>query len=391
MRPYFWPLTAMVILQVAGSIMLFAVAVLAPAIAPDLGIEPAEVGFYSALVFLGASVGSLFSAVPIARLGPVRASQIGLLVSAGALLIPGLGSWTLALLAGLAVGLGYGPFTPASTQILTAVSEDHERPLVLSIKQAAAPLGTMLGGAILPSLALSLGWLEALAAVSIAAVVAAVAVQPMRGPTDRRDAGSEAPTRFALGLLVQNPALRRLTAAALLFSATQMCAFTFIVGDLVDRIGLEFRLAGLTFSIMGIGGFVARLVWGWLAERFVRARALLTLLGLAGGLSLLGFVLMSPSWPFLAVAAVAGLVGVTVAGWNGVFLSEVVQVIPRAQLASAVGTTMCFLYSGLVIGPAAFSSVVSLSGSYPLAYGGLALACATGGVLVWRTGGTETS
>ena len=148
MKPYMWPLAAMAILQVGGSIMLFAVVVVAPELAPDLGIEPTQIGFYSALVFLGASPGALFSPGPIRRFGAIRMSQLGLIVSSVVLLAPLLGSWWIALLGGLLVGVGYGPFTPASTQILTSVTNDRERPFVLAIKQSAAPFGVMLGGAL---------------------------------------------------------------------------------------------------------------------------------------------------------------------------------------------------------------------------------------------------
>ena len=101
--------------------MLFAVVVLAPELAPDLGIEPTQIGFYSALVWVGASTGSLFSPGPIRRFGAVRMSQLGLALSSIVLLAPLIGSWWVTLLGGLLVGFGYGPFTPGSTQILTNV------------------------------------------------------------------------------------------------------------------------------------------------------------------------------------------------------------------------------------------------------------------------------
>tara|TARA_Y100000590_G_scaffold83153_1_gene92655 strand:+ start:3971 stop:5149 length:1179 start_codon:yes stop_codon:yes gene_type:complete len=382
MKPYFWPLSAMVILQIAGSLMLFAVVVLAPELAPDLGIEPTQIGFYSALVWVGASTGSLFSPGPIRRFGAVRMSQLGLALSSIVLLAPLIGSWWVTLLGGLLVGFGYGPFTPGSTQILTNVTQEHERPLVLAIKQAAAPIGVMLGGALLPSIALKWGWQAALLCVTAFGFLFAFAVQPLRKFTDERRTEEEQSRTFALALVFSNSRLRNLTVFSFVFSASQMCVFTFLVIDMVERIGLEYRLAGFSLAIVQVGGFVSRLVWGYLSERWIPGRILLVAISIMGSISLIGLASTDERWSFVAIGFICALLGMTIAGWNGIFLAEVVKGIPKEQLASAVGTAVCFLYSGLVVGPALFSAVVYLTDSYPSAYMGLAAVVGFSGLLV---------
>ena len=376
----------MVVLQIAGSVMLFAVAILAPKLGPDLGIDGAQIGFYTSLVFLGAAIGSLFSPGPIRRFGPIRTSQFGMLAAATALLLPGAQSWSLALVGGIAVGLGYGPFTPASTQILTAVTEDRDRPFVLAVKQSGAPFGVMLGGALLPTFALWYGWFAGLVAVSVFALICAAAVEPLRKTTDAHslgDPGEGMP--FAWSLLRNDPRLRKLTMASFLFAGVQMCTFTFLVIDLVDRIGMDYRLAGIALSITQAGGVLSRLVWGYLSERRIAGRHILLGIAVFGALAMLGLAAMQPGWSFLPVAGIAALSGITIAGWNGVFISEVVRVVPRDQLATAVGTTICFVYSGLVVGPALFSAVAEHTGSMSSAYTGLALASAISGILIARS------
>ena len=286
-------------------------------------------------------------------------SQLGLALSSIVLLAPLIGSWWVTLLGGLLVGFGYGPFTPGSTQILTNVTQDHERPLVLAIKQAAAPIGVMLGGALLPSIALKWGWQAALLCVTAFGFLFAFAVQPLRKFTDERRTEEEQSRTFALALVFSNSRLRNLTVFSFVFSASQMCVFTFLVIDMVQRIGLEYRLAGFALAIVQVGGFVSRLVWGYLSERWIPGRIL-----------------------FVAIGFICALLGMTIAGWNGIFLAEVVKDIPKEQLASAVGTTVCFLYSGLVVGPALFSAVVYLTDSYTSAYMGLAAVVGFSGLLV---------
>ncbi len=164
-----------------------------------------------------------------------------------------------------------------------------------------------------------------------------------------------------------------------------MCVFTFLVIDLVERIGMDYRLAGLALSAMQVGGVLSRLVWGYLSERWVPGRTLLIGIAIVGSLSLFGLASVEETWGFLPVAALCALGGITIAGWNGIFLAEVVKSLPREQLASAVATVVCFLYSGLVVGPAAFGGLVQLTGSYPVAYSGLGFAVAFAGILVWTT------
>jgi predicted MFS family arabinose efflux permease len=243
----------------------------------------------------------------------------------------------------------------------------------------------MLGGALLPSIALKWGWPAALLCVTGFGFLIAFAVQPLRRLTDEvRTEGGESPT-FALALVLKDSRLRNLTVVSFVFSASQMCVFTFLVIDLVERIGMEYRLAGFALAIVQVGGFVSRLVWGYLSERWIPGRVLLIAISVMGSVSLVGLALTKESSSFVAIGCICLSLGMTIAGWNGIFLAEVVKSIPKEHLAAAVGTTVCFLYSGLVVGPALFSAVAYLTDSYPSAYIGLAVVVGIAGTLLYRT------
>ena len=56
------------------------------------------------------------------------------------------------------IGLGYGPITPASSQVLARTTPPARMALTFSIKQTGVPAGAALAGAVLPALALAVGW-----------------------------------------------------------------------------------------------------------------------------------------------------------------------------------------------------------------------------------------
>jgi hypothetical protein len=69
-------------IQIYTSLAATAPAVLAPALAFDLGITPRWIGVFASLVYAGAMLGSLGSAGFIARYGAIRVSQASVLFCA---------------------------------------------------------------------------------------------------------------------------------------------------------------------------------------------------------------------------------------------------------------------------------------------------------------------
>jgi len=62
------------------STAVYCAPVMAPAAAPALGLSPAAVGYFVTLVYIGSMVGTATAGGWSARFGPIRVSQIGLLL-----------------------------------------------------------------------------------------------------------------------------------------------------------------------------------------------------------------------------------------------------------------------------------------------------------------------
>jgi predicted MFS family arabinose efflux permease len=383
--------TAAVALIVTLAIQVFtsfagtAAAVLAPEIAADFAISPRLIGVFVGLLYVGSSLASLLCGGFIARYGAIRVSQACVLLCAAglaavALLPPG---WALLLLAApLLIGIGYGPITPASSQVLARTTPATRMGLVFSVKQTGVPVGTALAGALLPLLALAFGWRAAFFYAAAAGAAIALLAQPTRA---RLDADREADHRFSLAaignllrLVLRRPALAELALLGLIYAAAQLCLLSFLVVYLTESLGISLVTAGLALSAVSLGGIAGRIAWGTVADRWLSPRVMLGLLGCVAGACAWLTTGFSNGWHPLALYAVCTLYGATALGWNGVQLAEVARHAPPGQAGAVTGTVGFLMFSGVVIGPPLFAGLAALTGSYRAGFavfGTLSLAC----------------
>ena len=141
---------------------------------------------------------------------------------------------------------------------------------------------------------------------------------------------------------------------------------------------------GQAFATLQTAGVVSRLALGWISDHWLLARRLLAIVGI--GMTAVGLLAaqLSPSWPLLGVFAMSALVGFVAAGWPGVYLAEIVRSVPAERVSVATGGTVAFSFLGVVVGPALFSTIVTLSGSYGLAFVAFGMVTAGVGIWLWR-------
>jgi predicted MFS family arabinose efflux permease len=233
-------------------------------------------------------------------------------------------------------------------------------------------MGGFIAGLLIPWVVVSAGWREALMVSAALGVITVIMVQPLRAKSDDdRRPGSPLSVSGVwqqLRLMAGHAGLRRLTLAGFVFAAVQACMFAFLVTYLVDHVGLDLVSAGFAYSCMHGIGVGARIAWGWIADRFVRAAVVLALLGIASATFVIMMAHFDSTWPFWSIAVVSAAAGATAAGWNGVFIAELTRVAPPDQISAATGGGIFFTYFGLVMGPTVFAALVMLSTGYMLPY-----------------------
>lgn len=361
--------------------------VLAPLAAPAIGVSANIIGVYTAVIYAAACLAAAASGGPIHRLGAIRLSQYCLLLCAAGLALAATAKPLLVLAGGLLLGVGYGPVTPASSHLLIRQTPPHRRSLVFSLKQTGVPVGGVLAEILVPALALPLGWRGAALVSAALCLLVAALVEPLhrRLDTDANPrAGYPSGVLAAIRLVLGLPALRRLALASLAFSAIQLCFSAFVVTFLTDRIGLALVTAGAVMAAAQAAGVAARILWGWIADRFLAARLLLLLLGLLMAASGAATGLITADWPVGAIAGVTMLLGASALGWNGVYLAEVAHLAPAGAAGAATGGALSLTFLGVVIGPPLFSAVVAASGSYRPAFLAAALVAAAAALTLRR-------
>jgi MFS family permease len=371
---------------------LVAMAVLTPPVfatlaAPEIGVNAHAIGLYTSLVYAAACLSAAASGGPLRRYGAIRLSQLCLVLCAAGLALAAAASLPLVLGGALVLGLGYGPVTPASSHLLIRQTPPERRALVFSIKQTGVPVGGALAGLLVPALVVALGWKGAALAAAALNLGAALAVQPLRraldsdaDPTARGERG----VLTAIRLVLAEPRLRRLALASLAFSAMQLCFSAFVVTFLSERVGLTLIAAGAVMATAQAAAIGGRILWGWVADRFVATRQLLGALGLVMAASAAALSLVMPGWPIAAIAAVTATLGASGLGWNGIYLAEVATLAPAGKAGMVTGGALSLTFLGIVVGPALFSAVVGASGSYRLAFLAASCCAAIAAVAVWR-------
>ena len=382
------PLIATLFIQVMVSMALLTLPVMAPIAAKDLAVSPAMVGVYVAITYAGAMFSSLTSGTSVTRFGPIRVSQLGLILCASGLCLCALPWLPATGLGALLIGLGYGPITPSSSQILARTTPPPQMSLVFSIKQTGVPAGSMLAGAIVPSLMLGIGWQLSLMSVALVCLISALLSQPLRDQMDdQRQPGLQlklstllAPIRMVLSHRV----LATMAGCSLMFSMVQMSLTTYLVTYLHDDLTYGLVAAGLLLSITQAGGIVGRIVWGYLADQFFSPQKMLAGLATSMALCAAATPLLLPILPVYGVWILLLLFGASAIGWNGVYLAEVAKQAPEGKASAATGGTLTFTFLGVVIGPPLFGALSTLFGTYGAGFWALAAISSLCSLVLWR-------
>jgi MFS family permease len=372
------PLLVTFSLQMAAAYILRVIPTLATALADNLGWGEGTAGFLAGIGMIGSIVFLLIGNPLTRRFGPVRASQSGLLISAvGAIML----LWpttVIAILASFFIGFGYGPSTPAGTDILHRYTPAKRRNLVFSIKQASVSIGGVLAGMVLPVALVRGGWPAVLAAVLMPVLIVVLLTQILRRQVDaKRDIGQAVGLRAFLGVdniktpllaLARSRDILKLSFAGGWLSIGHGCWLTFLVSFLVIRMGYSLELAGAMFAITQLTSIFGRIFLGAVADR-THSLMVLRVITVASAATTLALVFAAPDWPLGVLIAVVGLSGITISSWNGLQVAEISRRAPAGLVAEVAAGATLLIFIGYVLGPICFSLVLSLTARFDIAFG----------------------
>ena len=395
LNPLYLALGTMFLQQSFATTAKIVVPILAAVAFPDLGVPAVYVGIFSGFYSFCQVVVVLFCGNLIRRYGGLRMSQVGLFSILVGMVIGASGEiWAFALVA-LFVSFGVSVSTPASSQILARYAPPKHAPLVFSAKQTAVPMGFMTSGILVPFLVGLYGWRGAMIGIGLLCAGFAVMLQPTRAELDRdRDPTYPLSPRDIKGnvlLSLRDPALRLLVLTQAAFVGLTAVYTTYIVLFYTERLNYSLAEAGGLFAMATFIGLPSRLLWGYVASRWLRPNAVLAMLGfiMTVATALTGFG--SAEWPFWAVLAVAVTVNATAGGWQGVALSEVARLAPPGQVGAITGSVISLSCIGQVVLPPIFAAVLTLTGSYALGFALIAIPASVVGFMILIPGAVSST
>jgi fucose permease len=368
-------LAAMTWLQALVALALFAPG----AVAPSAHLDILSLSMFSTAVFAVGVVTSFLAGGLINHIGSLRMASLCAGAVVASMALAAFGSGPVLLLAGLCLGLAFGPETPSSTALLGRLVTDERRPLVFSIRQTGNQIGAVCGSLALPAIAVWLAPQWSYATVGACAVGGIIVFEWLR---PRYQGLTQAPPqlgmRARLALVSADRRLAGLAAASMPFSGMQLALNTYFVTLGVRELGLSHLEAGAALACAQAGGLLGRLGWGFLAMRINSARLVLISLGLGMTLCAAVFGLWGGMLGKSAQYGLAAVFGLTASGWNGVFLAEVARLAPQDRIGETTGAVLTASYAGLLATPVLISIIETFVG----------LAGAFAGLAIFAFGGT---
>ena len=362
----------MLALTVVTSLVTNSIPIFGPVAADSIGFSAAYVGYVTSIVYVSGMISALAAGNLVARHGAIRTCQAGLLLCAVGLVLIATGLTPLVVSGAVLIGLGYGPISPASSHVLAKTTPPDRMAVTFSVRQTGVPLGGFFAGLLIPSLVLLVGWQINTLLTAFVTLACILTTLRLRSELDRdRTPGKPFSIRkIAASILfvISHVELRRLALMSFAFCTVQLTLTTYLVTFLTEYLAMPFVVAGFVLAVTQLASVVARILWGWVADRFLSSNRMLALLGIVMSLASIVTALMTPLWSIVAVTALMVIFGSAAIGWNGVYMAEIARIAPPGTTAATTGASLFFAYLGGMVGPAAFASIVVSTGSYPAGF-----------------------
>jgi predicted MFS family arabinose efflux permease len=368
------------IAQTVANVGPLGIPAIASLIRVDLGLTLAQAGSFLSAYYIGPALVSLPAGTLADRWGVKRMLVLGQLVIAAGLLAASLAtSYAAFTLLLVAAGFGYGMLNPTSTKAVMGWAPAAHRATLVGLKQVGLPLGGMLGAALMPALALGLGWRVAL--VASAALIAAGAVASLVAYRDPPGAGlpPAAPgARGAVASVLTSRDLWLLAIATAVFAAMQTVWMSYLVLYLQGTVGLSLLAASRLLALAQLGGMTGRVLFGMLSDRLFagRRRLPLVLAGVSSAACTLAIASVGAGASTVGLSALAFLFGVVGIGWNGVQHTWMAELAGARAAGTAVGLGLGVSSAGVTLGPLVFGYFVQRAGGFQAPWLALALSMA---------------
>jgi MFS family permease len=346
--------------QIGGAVVQQGLGSLAPTFVATFALSNAQLGLVFTSLSLGSAVFTIGAGLVVDRLGerPVvlwGGVLLGLTLCAAAAIpwYPWLCFWIFLF------GVSYASQTPAGGRAILAWF-DRDRGLAMSIRQAGVPLGGAIGSTILPLIAAHASYRWSLVTGALLGTGAAIAASIFYVDAPRAPGRSPRFRDIAQRMLVvaRDPLTILFTATCMVLSAGQGITNGFFVLTAVHVVHLSPVAAGAIFAIAQTCAVAGRIVWGRLSDSVFRGDRAWPLVCIAAILAAAAFTLphVGPG-DVPALVLVGAALGISAAGWNGVFATAMAEIGGAELAGSVLGLGLTFIFLSLAAAPGLFGAL----------------------------------
>lgn len=349
-----WPhLSAAVLSVIWATLPVFMVGAMALQIQEELSIGLRQFSYLSAVYYTSSLILLLAGGWLTELIGSALGIRIAMAVDGFVLLAIGtlVNSYLLLALLLVLAGAINSFAQPAVNLHLVGNIPQGSMGAAFGIKQGAVPASTMIAGAAVPLLGVTLGWRSAFV---LTGIVATLSIFLVRGSNIRLPRAKG--RRPEVGV----PLLLLLGVAAGLASGPAVAMGVYLV-IAATSVGLSAATGGAVLAAASAFSITARMVSGRLADNFPQHRLLMAgrmmLIGALG----VGLLAVGNVWLF-PLGAMAGFAFGW--GWPAVFVLSIVTLNPSAPAFAASVTQMGAAF-GSIAGPVVFGAVAGRWGFSP--------------------------
>jgi len=363
--------------HVLAAVGLFSVSLLLPLIKSEAGLNHTEVGILSASFFFGVGLTSAIAGWTVDLIGVRKMIISGTLLLSGSLMAA---AW-ISVFEGMMVlfviaGIGYSVVSPSSNKAVMYWFDANIRATAMGFKQTGINGGGFLAGMILPPVALALSWRWALSTAGMMVMGATLIVfilfrekpsgDPFLGIT---------PWVKKLKRVVSDRNILLLSAEGFFRVGVQMAFLTYIILFLQRVLKLDLVVSSFLFAVAQGFGAAGRVLWGLLSDRIFNGRRK-WIYSLIGMIAMAGFFILGrlgPLTPIWVVFVIAGCLGFTAVGYQGVGLTLLGECAGTDLTGTATGLGQSFFFFGAVMASPGFGYIVDRSGNFSYAWDSLVL------------------
>ncbi|MFC2066365.1 MFS transporter [Chloroflexota bacterium] len=366
---------------------------LAPFIKEQLDLTYVQVGSLMSAASFGYALSIIPAGWAVDRIGIRRLLLIGELV--GGIFMLGMffaSSYEAALVIMVMSGIGCGCLMPVTTKGVIVWFPIKERATAMGLKQTGINIGGIITAAVLPGVALTLGWRFGFLFLGILAIIIGIVSSilykdpPSPAKLKSKDSTTnidvaEGTAGQSLSMLFKTRDIWVVSLAGLTFAIAEFAVIAHLVIYLTEEWAFSAVTAGMILAMFQAGGIPGKLGAGLLSDRLFGGsrRNILVLLG--GGASAMCIIIpilgTSLSW---ALYPIILILGVTAFGWGGVLLTLVAELAGKELAGTATGAAGVVITLGATLGPILFGYLIDSSGSYQLAWFSIAVCSALGAI-----------